>query len=169
MPRLVADLYPWHPSAARVCVGQSEYPGLLNGSCGQVPLLAAIDSGAPLLYYTPYPEQNGRGRQEQALFAPCLLRSKKVGTHQSRATNPARAAPIASERYSLLFGASAPVPSPHKNWSPDSPRGSRLSFEWIAAGFTAVCFWNAPSHLGAGRPRAVQACPGLHTGPIESE
>jgi hypothetical protein len=23
--------------------------------------------------------------------------------------------------------------------------------------------------LGAGRPRAVQACPGLHTGPIESE
>jgi hypothetical protein len=31
-----------------------------------------------------------------------------------------------------------------KNWSPDSHRGSRLHFEWIASGLTVVSFWTVP-------------------------
>jgi hypothetical protein len=30
---------------------------------------------------------------------------------------------------------------------PRSDRGSRLSFEWIANGFTAICFWTVPRRL----------------------
>ncbi len=78
---------------------------------------------------------------------PCLLRSKKEQKHS-------RPGAAAGCRHSLgttfnTFGASAPVPSPQKNWSPDSLRGSRLSFEWIAAGLTAVCFWTAPGRRTA--------------------
>jgi len=41
----------------------------------------------------------------------------------------------------LCFWSIRPYGKSAQNWSLDVDRGSRLSFEWIALGFTAVSFW----------------------------
>jgi hypothetical protein len=158
MPRLVADPIPWHKSAATVCVGQGEHPGrfeweLRSGACHRL-----IDSRAYLDYHPPDQDQTSEGSRTGSHCHPCFLRSKKG--EEQRPPGAARR-PTEPRNEISHFGASAPGPSPSKNWSPDTIRGSRLRFEWIASGLTAVCFWNAPSpsDLGAGRPRAVQASP----------
>lgn len=41
------------------------------------------------------------------------------------------------------------------NWTPID-RGAVFSFEWIAFGCTANCFWTAPNPFRAGKPGEVQ-------------
>lgn len=136
MPRLVADPNLWHPSAAVVCVGQSQHPGRLEWE---------LRSGASSRSLTParlwsislLPKETSEG-DRTGVGAPCFLRSNR------RPETPARSAGRPHNLGTTYqFGASAPETSPPKNWSPDSLRGSRLSFDWIVPGLTAVSFWNA--------------------------
>jgi hypothetical protein len=73
-----------------------------------------------------------------------FLRSKAASRASAARTPPGQ--DIALER-TKTFGASAPVARPTKNWSPDTIRGSRLHFEWIVSGLTAVSFWTARRRL----------------------
>jgi hypothetical protein len=135
MPPLVADQNPWHPSAAVVCVGQSQHPGRFEWE-RRSGASSLIDSGAPLGYSTRTQKTDEGDRTGPG--AACFLRSKR---------GPAQLAASLERIHNLgtpcNFGASAPVTSPPQNWSPDSLRGSRLSFDWIVSGLTAVSFWNA--------------------------
>ena len=67
-PRLAADPYPWHFSAAIVCVGQASNPGLLNGSCGQVPPGSLTPPG--LCTISGLPQETGRGRPDWPQVPP---------------------------------------------------------------------------------------------------
>jgi hypothetical protein len=138
MPRLAADPYPWHLSAALVCVGQASNPAALNGSCGQVPQgsLTPPNLGA----ISGLPKATGRGRPDwpKGPRFPSFLREPKP----LDPTSPH----IASERPYLLEH----PPQRHvrlKTGAPTPVRGSRLSFDWIVPGFTAVCFWSARRRL----------------------
>ena len=167
MPRQVADQNHWRTSAAIVCVGQSQHPGRLEWELRPgVDFSAQIDFGGSIAYWADG-QDNGRGRRKDSQASTSrFLRSK---WRAKQGLPELSSAIITSERINH-FGASAPVPSPTKNWSPDSHRGSRLQIEWIAAGLTAVCFWNAICPLimwleGPVRSGFGQALPG----PIESE
>jgi hypothetical protein len=165
MPRLVADSNHWHCSAAMVCVGQSEQPRALEWELRSGFSLALIDTGARAQYESSTQDKTDEGDRTGSFCHPRLLRSKS-----RRASPPPPLSDFITSEQIKNFGASAPVPSPCQNWSPDSHRGSRLHFEWIAAGFTAVCFWNAACPLimwleGRVWFGFIQALPG----PIESE
>ena len=152
----------------RSALGKASNLGDLNGSCGQVPSLAAIDPDAPLLYESLTQNKTDGGNRTGSFCHPCFLRSK---------WGRSKDLGVASRRCHSLgtktFWSIRPRLKSTKNWSPDDIRGSRLHFEWIASGFTAVCFWTAP----VVPPRAgIRTLEGpvrfrleLHTGPIESE
>jgi hypothetical protein len=135
MPPLVADPNPWHSSAATVCVGPSQQSGRLEWEL-RSGASSLIDSSTPLDDPSLTQETDQADRTGTPVPPVSFVR---------KSARSARA----SERphnlgTTLPFGASAPVTSPPQNWSPDSLRGSRLSFEWIVSGLTAVCFWTAP-------------------------
>jgi hypothetical protein len=98
-----------------------------------------MDSGLIMRYIT-LTQENGRGRPDR-LFWPSLSSSFEKDRRSPKAARALRAF-IASER--LNFWSIRPSAKSAKNWNPDRVRESRLSFEWRAAGLTAVCFWNAP-------------------------
>jgi hypothetical protein len=139
MPTRVADPNLWHPSAAMVCVGPSQHPGRFEWE-RRSGASSLIDSGAPLDYSTLTQKTDEGDRTGPG--APCFLRSLR---------GPAPLAASLERSHNLgthcQFGASAPATSPPQNWSPDSLRGSRLSFEWIVPGLTEVSFWNARRRL----------------------
>ncbi len=137
MPRLVADSIPWHTSADTVCVGQSEYPGRFEWEL-RSGAFARLLTRARLCVIPLSPKETSEGNRTGP-GAPCFLRSKGENAQPARVLE--RGHNLGTTAH---FGASAPGPSPPQNWSPDSIRGSRLHFEWIASGLTAVCFWNAP-------------------------
>ena len=157
MPPFVADPYPWHLSAAAICVGQASNPGLLNGSCGQVPLAAGLRPAGALFMACP------KRRTRETGLAPV----PPVSFVRRDSPSPRSPGPRHNLGTILLFGASAPGPSPPKTGAPTPVRGSRLSFEWIVPGLTAVSFWTARRRLIAALEGPVRLR--LHTGPIESE
>jgi hypothetical protein len=141
MPRLVADQNRWHSSATRLCVGQGEQPSRFEWELRSGAASVAIDSDEALHYQSLYPRPTDEGNRTGSLCLPCFLRSK---------IKRRKAVAAAARRFHSLgtnqrFWSIRPRLKSTKNWSPDSPRGSRLSFEWIASGFTVVCFWTAPA------------------------
>jgi hypothetical protein len=141
MPPLAADPNPWHLSAATFCVGPSEYPGRFEWELRSGASWAILDSVRPVHYYIPTLQKRTR-ETGPALFAtpvsfvrnrdkqspsphPPGRRSYNLGTTTTNLEHP----PLAQVH--LKTGAPTPV------------RDSRLSFEWIVPGFTAVCFWDA--------------------------
>jgi hypothetical protein len=133
MPPRVADPYPWHFSAATVCVGQASNPGLLNGSCGQVPL----GSWTPNVHWTILPLPKRRtGETGPATRPPVSFVRNEPGPPESLSAD------IASERFILLEHPPQRQVR-RKTGAPPPVRGSRLYFDWIVPGFTAVCFWAA--------------------------
>jgi hypothetical protein len=167
MPRQVTDQNHWRTSAAIVCVGQSQHPGRFEWELRPgVDFRRRLTSEVPLRIWQ-MDKTNGRGRRKDSQASTFRFLRSKCRAEQS--LPELSRAFITSERMNN-FGASAPVPSPRKNWSPDSHRGSRLQIEWIAAGLTAECFWNAICPLIMWLEDRVrfgfgQALPG----PIESE
>ena len=133
MPSLAADPYPWHLSAAILCVGQASNPGLLNGSCGQVPL----GSWTPNPRWTIFPLPKRRTRETGlATVPPVSFVRKSVQPAEPGLTD------ITSERPDTLEHPPQRQVR-RKTGAPPPVRGSRLYFDWIVPGLTAVCFWAA--------------------------
>lgn len=166
-PGLVADQYLWHLSAALFCVGPGEQPGRFEWELRSGASLATLDSVRPLTYYLLTLQKTDEGDRTGSFCPPCLLRSKNGG----------RAKPTGAAGGRHNLGTNDNLEHPPqcqvhvKTGAPTRIGAAAFRFEWIAAGFTAVCFWTAPSHLVSGLegPVRFRARPGLHTGPIESE
>jgi len=170
MPRLVADHNPWHFSAARFCVGQGEHPSRFEWELRPGLFSAAIDGRWYFGLFDFCPTKRTR-ETGPALFATPVSFVRKMGREPA---NRRRRCHSLGTNYK--FGASAPGSSPQKTGAPTRIRGSRLHFEWIASGFTVVCFWIVPAiSLWVGYRLALEGPVrfilflGLHTGPIESE
>jgi len=73
MPRLAADQNLWHPSATTVCVGPSEQPRRIEWELRSGASLAAIDSGARLLYHTPYQDKTDEGDRTGSFCPPVFF------------------------------------------------------------------------------------------------
>jgi hypothetical protein len=137
MPRRVADLYPWHSSAATSALGQASIPGALNGSCGQVPLGSLTPPRPWIISGLP----KRRTRETGLATVPPVSFVRK-------STRPTGV----PERLHNLGTTLALEPPPQrqvhrKTGAPTPVRGSRLSFEWIVPGLTVVCFWSALRRL----------------------
>ena len=166
MPLLVTDQSSWRQSAADPCWASQE-SGDLIGTCGQwLPQrkdkYGEKNDGFIALKLMPagYPaKQSGTGRPERQPALPYTSLQTALRLHPCRALSSAearmsldRAAALRNapgHNRSVNFGASAPKARPQKTGLA-RPAGngqrseSRLQFEWIAPGLTAVCFWTAP-------------------------
>lgn len=171
MPRLAADQNPWHLSAARFCVGQGEHPSRFEWELRPGLFSAAIDGGwyFGLSDFCPRKRTGGTG---PALFATLFPSFEKWASSSN--LPPGRRCHSLGTNHK--FWSIRPRLKSTKNWSSDSHRSSRLHFEWIASGFTVVCFWIVlaispwvGSRLALEGPVRFMLFPGLHTGPIESE
>ena len=94
--------YLWHCSATVVCVGQASNPGLLNGSCGQVPLGSLTPPELWTILLLPKRRTRGTG----LACVPPVSFVRKV-SHLWR-----RLEPLHNLGTILAFGASAPATSP---------------------------------------------------------
>ncbi len=135
MPPRAADPYPWHTSAATVCVGQASNPAALDGSCGQVPQGSLTPTS--LCAISGLPKATGRGRPDWPQVPPVSFVPNKAETPEPPSPH------IASERPCLLEHPPQRQVH-HKTGAPTPVRASRLHFDWIVPGFTELCFWSAP-------------------------
>lgn len=140
MPPRVAEEYSWRVQRRRSALGNARSPADLIGTCRQLPHPCArgidrVDRKSKLRLPT-------NGTRETGLAAALRFPSSAIGR--------APAAPLRRHHFRTnRFGVSAPMASPAKTGATHSPatgreRGSRLHFEWIANGLTAVSFWAAP-------------------------
>jgi hypothetical protein len=171
MPRLVADQNPWHLNAARFCVGQGEHPSRFEWELRPGIFWAAVDGGWYFGLSDFCPTKRTR-ETRPALFATPVSFVRKGASSSS--LPPGRRCHSLGTNYK--FWSIRPRLKSTKNWSSDSHRSSRLHFEWIASGFTVLCFWIVPtlslwvgSRLALEGPVRFILFLGLHTGPIESE
>src|SRR5512146_2806027 len=112
---------------------------------------AVIDSAALVHYLSPTQEKTGEGGRT-GLECPLLP------SFELRGAKPAAASgrpPIAPERPSILEHPPQPQVR-HKTGAPTRFGATAFSFEWIGAGFTAVCFWTAPVVLPLAGIRALE-------------
>jgi hypothetical protein len=148
-----------------VCVGPSQQSGALEWEL-RSGAYWLIDSTTPLDYPTLTQETDegdptGRSCPRFPSFA------NPPGPPEPLSTN------IPSER--PYFLEHPPQGQVHrKTGAPTSFGAAAFTFEWIASGFTAVCFWTAPwrriaASVALEGPLRFGLCPGLHTGPTESE
>ena len=143
MPRLVADQIPWHSSAAILCVGQSEHPKRIEWELRSGASLAAIDSGASVQYHNFTQKKTGEGDRTSSYCHPVsfVRKSRAAAAHRSF-----QAADITSERRHILEH--PPQGQVRvKTGAPTRIGATAFSFEWIASGLTAVCFWTALRRL----------------------
>lgn len=103
-----------------------------------MPLWQLVDCDRAMHYPILYLEKTDEGGTTGS-YCP-LPPSFEMEEEQSPPQSLA-ASSIASER--TTFWSIRPRLKSTKNWSSDSHRSSRHSFEWIASGFTVVCFWTA--------------------------
>ena len=128
MPPLAPDQRPWRRRAPPVCLGHVRESGVLIGSGAQWPSKSILvrPPGARAGGSQPPPARSISGPAPEKSFAEYFV--------------------------------SAPAARPPKTGALDRilripDQGSRLSFDWIAPGFTDVCFWSARAfELRAGRP-----------------
>ena len=142
MPRLVADHNPWHLSAARFCVGRGEHPSRFEWELRPGIFSAAIDGRWRFGLADFCPTKRTREDRTGSFCHPCFLRPKN-GQGAEACQSPGRRCHSLGTNYK--FWSIRPRLKSTKNWSSDSPRSSRLHFEWIASGFTVVCFWIVPA------------------------
>jgi hypothetical protein len=145
MPRRVADQYSWRVQRRSSALGKARSPGDLIGTCRQLPHHCA--RGIDRVYRKSKLGLPTNGTRETGL-ASALLFPSFVMTRNRRSL-PHAAPQWVHHFRTNPFGVSAPMASPAKTGATHSPatgreRGSRLHFEWIANGLTAVSFWAAP-------------------------
>jgi hypothetical protein len=178
MPPPVPDPHSLVPTSTSGLGWASQQSGELIGTCGQWPSnpqpRSTMDFIAWKLIPAGIPPQAKGGRTAQkgspprripafrrrsgcipAEPYPPLKREELIPCSESRATAP-------SHNRQVNFGASAPGARPHKTGLARPARkgrrsGSRLQFEWIASGLTAVSFWTAPRRLIAGLEGQVRS------------
>jgi len=136
MPRLVADQYHWHSTAATVCVGQSEHPGRLEWELRSGVLWARIDYGSAMIYKAFTLQKRTREARPALLLAASFV--QKVNQ-----AKPAGPSPLHNLGTTYLEHPPQ-CQIHHKTGAPTRIGAAAFTFEWRASGLTDVCFWTAP-------------------------